>query len=355
MNVFALNFLKKWKMPLLVASILCLTTPVSAGEMIKVFSWWDFISPEAIAHFKNKGLQLDITEYRSNEVALSKLLSKNTDFDIVIVSNWVSTVLEQNDVIDSVSLNQIVKKRDYFPFIKEAKAHFSCIPYLWAVTAYVADTSEAKVKNMNLKTLESLKSKGFNIGIIDDPMEFGAIALLSYDEACTKKLSSGQLFDGIDMCGFPSSSSISNAFKPADFRNSIKPLVDRKSALYGWSGELGEAIENLDFMNFVEPNHKPIVGFDSVCILKKHSGNTKLIKLVEELTGKEITKINAEKMQYFSAYQNLKVNYGKKIENLKRNTLERAKKETPIVLSPPPLATQKKLNDWWQKIRYGKN
>lgn len=321
---------------------------------IKLFSWWDFVSPEALDQLKQKGFELELVEYRSNEVALAKLLNPVPNYDVVIVSNWVQNVLNQNKKLDRTTLNKIGKKRNYLHFIEKFDEQYVCLPYLWATTSYAVDKRGLDLARTNLFKLAALKNAGYKIGIIDDPMEFGAMALLSNDSSCAKKLSRRNFFDGILECNFPPAKEIVKYLDPVDFRNSIQTIVGEKTALYGWHGEIGGIIEKFDFMDFIEPDHPSVVGLDSVCILHSESIKPHVVDFVEYLTGKKLTKMNAGKMQYFSAYKDLEINYNKKIKKLFENTIRRFETEKPVTLYPPSLKTQKILNDWWQKIRYEK-
>lgn len=337
---------------ILLEIIILAETCQASNKTIKIFTWWDYITPAVMQKFKNEGFDLEVVEYRSNEVALSKLLN-NADYDVVIVSNWVLKVLEQSNKLDENSLKVVRSKRHYYNFIKKLDEKLSCIPYLWATTAYAMDIRK-KIKPMNLFELIQLKKNGYKIGIIDDPIEFGAMALLSNDEECAKELSRGQFLEGINKCKFPSANSILEQITSTDFRNSIQSLIGEKTAVYGWHGEVGEVIGKYPFMDFVISSHTPVIGLDSVCILKRKVISTKVINFIARLTDKQMTKLNAEKMQYFSAYEDLNVNYEPKIKKLMQNVIKDFEKKDPIVLYPPSPQAHSILNQWWQKIRYDK-
>lgn len=330
----------------------CAAYSKSNSSKIKIYSWWDFLAADALQKIEKKGFQIEMTEYRSNEVALSKILNGKNDFDVVIISNWVFKILDQNKLLDRSSLNKISRERKYLKFIMDLDQNSICIPYLWATTTYAVDTRNLNTQKMDLFRLASLKKQGFKIGIIDDPIEFAAMSLLSNDEECSKSFNSRDFFKGISSCKFPDANSISKLFDIGDFRNSVKSLGGAKTAVYGWHGELDEVTSNYKFVNFVESNHRPVVGVDSVCIIKKKNLNNQVVKFVELLTSEEITKVNAEKMQYFSAYENLSVKYTPKIDSLYKNTLYKITSQNPVVLVPPDVQTQTKINQWWQKIRY---
>lgn len=319
---------------------------------IKIFTWWEFIAPKVTQKLKNSGFKIEVTEYRSNEVALSKLLTKNPGYDVVIVSNWVLKILENNQLLDQNSLKKIGEQRNYHSFLKKLDQKFTCLPYLWATTTYAMDVRSQASKNMNLFKLAELKKDGYTIGIIDDPIEFGAMALLSNDPICANKTENINFFDGILKCNFPAADQILKILSPSDFRNSIQSLVGPKTALYGWHGEIGEIISKFDFMEFIEPSHNSIIGLDSVCILKSSTNIPTSIKLAKLLTSESMTKISAEKMQYFSPFKNLQILYNVKIAKLYQHIINKTKNEKPIILYPPKISTQEKLNQWWQKIRY---
>lgn len=329
-----------------------MSTSQNEIKKVKILAWWEFVAPEVIKNLEKKGYGLEIVEYRSNEVALSKLLAKKVDFDVAIVSNWVLKILIKNNKVDTISLGKTGRQRNYFKFIKNFDKQFNCIPYLWATTAYAIDKSNSNLKNMDLFKLANLKKSGFKIGIIDDPVEFGAMALLSYDKGCAEKTTNGDFLNGLESCDFPSAKIIKNLVNPEDFRSSIQQSIGKKNALYGWHGEIGEIIEKFDYMDFVDADHPSVIGLDSVCILKKAKPAPYLVDFIAELTGPNLTKINSEKMQYFSGYQNQKINYSPKIQILFDKTIKKIQTKSPAVLSPPSQKVQEKINNWWQKVRY---
>ncbi len=334
--------------------IILLTFSVFSKQKVRILTWWDFISPKVLQGLENNGFDISITEYRSNEVALSKILTKPGDYDVVIISNWVMKILEKTEVIDRTLLKKIGNERNYHYFLKQIVDEFDCLPYLWATTSYAMDTRGQLPEPMDLVKLVGLKKHGYKIGIIDDAVEFGAAVMLSYDPTCVNSLAPHELFFGMVRCNFPEAKVLSSLFKPADFRNSIQTLVGPKTAVYGWHGELGKIINKFSYMNFVKPAHSPVVGLDSVCLIRNKKNQLKLVEFAKEITGKKMTKINAENMQYFSPYVDLKPNYNFKINLLYEDTVKSIRSSNPIILQPPEPLLQEKLNQWWQKLRYEK-
>ncbi len=326
-----------------------------AGETnkkIRILNWWNFIAPEVELKLKNMGFEYEIIEYRSNEVALAKLLGETNEYDIAIVSNWALKILKAQNKIDLNSLGLTSKKRNYYDFIRDIDPDSACLPYLWATTTYAADVRKLKNRSLNFFKLVELKRQGFKIGIIDDPIEFSAMALLSYDPKCASHLKYNSFFDSLDDCALPPKDEIKKQIVQSDFRNSIKFFIGANTAIYGWVGEIGEVINDYEFFDFVQSDHPPIVGLDSVCILKRKAINNKTIEFVKELTNPKMTILNAEKMQYFVPYKDLNVNYQKKVKKVNLATLKILENSKPITLNPPSNKIQEKINQWWQKIRY---
>lgn len=350
--------MRNYSIPLL-SLIICALFPqhlaYAKTEKIRIFTWWNFITPEVTKLLKKKGFDFELVEYRSNEVALAKLLNNPEEFDLIIVSNWAQKILKKEKKIDLTSLSDIFRQRKYHKFIKENDPAGSCLPYLWASTSYAADTRFFSRQKFNLFRLNDLKKIGFKIGIIDDPIEFSAVALLSYEKNCIDLLERKNFFDGVNTCNFPSAEKILKIIHQNDFRNSIQNFMGPKTAVYGWVGEIGENIEKFDYYDFIPSDHPPVIGVDSVCVTHSSSKNLKAIDFAIELTGKEMTKLSAEEMQYFSAFTDLKVNYSPKVEKLYHQNLKLLEDRSPTMLYPPSNRIQKLINDWWQRIRYEKS
>lgn len=323
---------------------------LASSKTVTIYSWWDYIPSEVIDKIGKKGIKINIIEYRSNEVALSKLLSSKSEYDIVIVSNWVLRVLEEAQKVDLATSGILRSRRNYLEF--STKFASSCIPYLWSTTTFAADSKNLKISPRSIDDLLALHRKSYTIGIVDDPIEYSARIVSDSKEKCSASGASTNVLDRLEHCSAEKLLKLSDKSERGFFRNTLEPILGPKSAVYGWHGEIGGQIDSLPTYEFYLPEGKPVFGLDYVCILKGRS-NKLLPEVVELLTDEESTNINILKTQYFSPYVNDTGKYSPKVKKLKEELLERMKNESPIILTPLSRAVHAKINKWWQKVLYG--
>jgi hypothetical protein len=330
-------------------------SPLATSKTVSVYTWWDYVPPEVIEKLKSRGFKVNIIEYRSNEVALSKLLSGKADYDIAIISNWVLRVLEESHKVDSEILDSLIHKRKYLDFAMDFSR--ACVPYLWSTTTFAADAKGLKEGPMSINALLALQSRAYKIGIVDDPIEFAARVVADNKDKCSdgdqNPNQKQNVFDLIDRCPAQNLLETVGKIDRGLFRNTLEPILGPKSAIYGWHGVVGGLLASLPTFEFYLPKSNPVVGLDYVCVLKGRKESS-LPAFVELLTDEESTNFNIAKTQYFSPYVVDTGTYSPKVKKLKEDLLARLKTEKPVILSPPKGSVHAKINKWWQKIRYGR-
>lgn len=321
-------------------------------QPIALLNWWSYVTSDVQKKLSDNKFVYSVIEYRSNEVALSKLLSSDADYDAVIVSNWVLKVLKKSNYLDNSFNKSLLQKRDYISFLK--KIDDSCIPYLWSTTTFARLSSNHSTTPTTVAELLELKKKNFKIALIDDPIELMARIILDNKDLCLDKNNTkSNPLDLISQCG-STLNTLSKNLDVSDFRNSLETFLAPETAVYGWHGAVGALLPSHPNLTFVLPQSDIVLGADYVCIPKKKKYKKNLKKFVEILTSKENTQIQASQLQYFSPYKNHEFPQHPKIIQLKRDVLEKIKHSDPVFLMPPNSESHEKINHWWQKIRYGK-
>ncbi len=263
-------------------------------ENIKLLNWWDYLSSQVSQELNQKYPELLLTEYRSNEVALSKLLNHNSEYDIAIVSNWVAKKLKIAGRIENKALQGILTKRKYEKSILLNSVN--CLPFLWSTTLFVQKKNLGNIDN--IYKLLDLKKLNKKIGIIDDSVEFVSRLVLDSDRSknCSLK------FD------------INNCLKrdltlsKDDFNSSFTRTIQKYDAAYTWHGVVSNPIESLNEYKYTLPLKAPIIGGDYLCVLKnekrKFSELQKIIDIATFITNKRNTYLNSSFTYYFSPYVN---------------------------------------------------
>ncbi len=320
---------------------------------VKILNWWSYLDDRVASDLKNNGFNLDVSIYHSNEVSLSRLLSKREHFDIAIVSNINLDILLKENIFDTHALDQLSKKRNYIELITKGS---TCIPYLWGTTIFAYDSRVSTPPPRSLSALVEMKKNGFAIGILDDPLETAARLIGDNLEDCGNK-NLEKIFSQTKNCKDKLSEKFNIGLTPSDFMSTTDEFITKpKTAIYGWQGSVFINLKNAPWLKFNLSSQHPVIGADYVCILKNRANKTtninQLKKFVEILTNHKNTKANVESNQYFSPYQNDKEGLDPKVISLFDELIELSKKTKPIYINTPTPEEHKELNTWWKKIRY---
>lgn len=317
----------------------------ASKESIRLLTWWDYISPEVVQKLEKEGFKLDLSLYKSNEVAFSRLVSKKSDFDAIIISGAIIDSVKTFVPIENISKPF---NRDYIDFLR--RDDIGCVPYLWSATVFSVVGDE---QVDSLDSLAALKGKGYHVAIIDDPFEVVARQLL--DQDCSMQGKNGALdWSQSENCFakilFPQN------LRTTDFKTSTAEyLAKEKSAAYGWHGELSPVLSSKKLnLNIFLPKKDPVIGVDYVCLIKKSNQKKNILNFVKLLTDSDSTTKNVKNTGYFSPYRGQTSNLDPKFEQIYLEIMNQKNDRRPKILTSPKPEVHKKINNIWQKIRYEK-
>lgn len=318
--------------------LLLIHSNVLKAEVIQFLNWWDYLPKEVNDDLTKKNIKFRMLEYRSNEVALSKMLNSRNKFDVAIVSNWVIEILNEANLIDNQLLSGLISQRNYSKYL--LPKDINCVPLLWAASVYV-HSNEEKSSVKSIHDLIRLKNEKKKIGIIDDAKEFYyAIKVDSKLKNCKNKIRNEcrELQE----------------LKPTDFISSVAESINRISGGYGWSGELSLALKSSQNFSFALPRGDVVLGTDYVCALnKKDSNKKKVLHFIKTLTSNKNIEHYTKSSQYFSPYEEHNYKYlFPKTKELYRNVLKKINKGEFLRIQHSESA--EKINSLWRAVRYNK-
>jgi len=318
---------------------------------IKILNWWDFLSEESVKDLKEHGHEINLSVYKSNDVAVSKLLRNKENFDIAIISNAIIPSLKQARIISKINLKSIYKRRNYHSFIKNNDA--ACLPYLWSTTIFAFHKNKNTKAIGSLEQLIQLKNKGYTIGIIDDKLEvwsriLGDMHGLSLQRSTYKTLSKSSFATHLKKY----------RLNAKEFQSNIgETLQGAKAAVYGWHGAVLSSLKKPVGQQIALsiPEKRPVIGYDMICMLntnKSAAHKLKVKKFIERLSNKKNTTFNGMYSQYFSPYKKHNDYLIPPFKNLYKDLEKKLKFTKPLILNSPTTEEHKQINKWWSHVRY---
>lgn len=175
------------------ALLLASTGLASAQGTLNIYNWGNYTSPELIEKFQAEtGISVTLTDYDSNDTALTRIKAGGHGFDIVVPSaSYVPIWVEDNLLLELdhsklPNISNIDPQWVEVPF-DEGRTH--TIPWLWGTTGVIVNTSvydgDPHTADIFLNPPDELKGK---INVIPEMSDVMAIAIryVGGTDSCTE-------------------------------------------------------------------------------------------------------------------------------------------------------------------------
>jgi spermidine/putrescine transport system permease protein len=151
---------------------------LARGGELNVFIWSNYLPDEVIADFDSRyQAKINIELYDSNEALLAKIKSGGANYDIIVPSDYMVTVLREQGLLQELERNALTNFSNLDPqFVGlpfDSTNQYS-IPYMWGTTgiAYRKDKVDAAIDSWAALWDPHYKDR---IAMLDDVREtFGA-------------------------------------------------------------------------------------------------------------------------------------------------------------------------------------
>lgn len=283
--------------------------PSTAGRVVNVYNWADYIEPNAIAEFeKATGIKVNYDTYDSQEMLETKLLSGKSGYDVVVVSSDKLARLAPIGTFRKLDYTLLPSSKNLDAGVRTALTTFDprnehAIGYLWGTTGIGYDAR--KLQELAPKALAdswqlvfdpavARAMAGCGVSVIDAPSEVIATALMALgknpnDITADSVAQAGKLLLGIR----PSVRKIDSDAQIDDMAGGSACL------LLTWGTNVGlarmraqEAGKDVDF-RYVIPREGTIQWFDSLAIPADAPHPAEAHALIEYLLQPEIAARNA--------------------------------------------------------------
>ncbi|OZI11358.1 spermidine/putrescine ABC transporter substrate-binding protein [Bacillaceae bacterium SAS-127] len=143
--VFALAFLLMY-----IVSRLNASTGQTAGNVLTVYNWGDYVDPDLITQFeKETGIKVVYETFDSNEAMMTKIEQGGTAYDIAVPSEYAIDKMKKNDLLIPVDHNQLPNLKNIdsrFMDLAFDEGNKYSIPYFWGTVGilYNKDLMDGK-------------------------------------------------------------------------------------------------------------------------------------------------------------------------------------------------------------------
>jgi spermidine/putrescine transport system permease protein len=149
-------------------------TQTAKGGELNVFIWSNYLPDSVIAEFEQKfNAKINVELYDSNEALLAKLQSGGANFDIIVPSDYMVTVLKEQGLLEEINLDRVTNFSNLDPQFTglpyDPNNQYS-IAYMWGTTgiAYLKDKIPVPIDSWASLLDERYKDR---IAMLDDVRE----------------------------------------------------------------------------------------------------------------------------------------------------------------------------------------
>ena len=268
----------------LISALLGFSACTKKGESAKpqrqvnLAIWGNYLAPEEQKLFTEKtGIQLNVTNYSSNEELLAKLQAGASGYDVVVPSDYMIEIMTKMGILEKLDRAQLSNfseiNPDFLGQTYDPKNEVS-VPYAWSVTGIAIQRDLFKGTIKTWKDFFENKELSGKISLLDDAREVLGAALKS------KGLSY-------------------NTTNPADLKKAKDVLLDVRKRVKMFRSDMVESLVNKEVaagqaystdanqawkktggkVDFIVPEEGSTFGMDNLAIIK----GSKNVKEAHEL------------------------------------------------------------------------
>ena len=263
------------------------TETTKPARQVNLAIWGNYLAPEEQKLFTDKtGIQLNITNYSSNEELLAKLQAGASGFDVIVPSDYMIEIMTKMGILEKLDRAQLSHFNEINPeFLGQTydpKNEVS-VPYAWSVTGIAIQRDLFKGTIKTWKDFFENKELAGKISLLDDAREVLGAALKS------KGLSY-------------------NTSNPADLKKAKDVLLDVRKRVKMFRSDMVDSLVNKEVaagqaystdsnqawkktqghIDFVVPEEGSTFGMDNLAIIKGSKNVTEAHELINFMLQPQI-------------------------------------------------------------------
>lgn len=188
-----MNPFKRLIAPALCASLLCVAAQADEQRTLRVYNWFDYITPQTLVDFKNEAkVNLIYDIFDTNEALEAKLLTGNSGYDVVVPSNVFLAKQIEAGVFQPLDRSKLSNYSHLDPkLMKLLEANDPgnkfAVPYMYGtiligfnpakVKAVLGDNAPVDSWDLIFKEENISKLKQCGVALLDSPSEIMPLAL----------------------------------------------------------------------------------------------------------------------------------------------------------------------------------
>jgi spermidine/putrescine transport system substrate-binding protein len=233
---------------------------------LNFYNWSDYIAEDTIPNFEQEfGVRVVYDNYSSNDTLLAKLQSGASGYDIVVPSDYMVATMLELDLLQEIDLDNIPNIENLYPRFREEPfdpGNRYSVPWQWGTTGVGYNTERVPDFTPTWDMMWNEQYRG-RITMLTEIRDIFAVAFfrLGYDINTTDE---AQINEAKEML---------IEQKPLLKRYTSDTYIDELAAndswlSHGYSGDVFQAIEENEAVDYAIPEEGAVIWVDSMCIPK---------------------------------------------------------------------------------------
>lgn len=244
----------------------CKRESSSNGQVLNIYIWSEYLPDSVIKKFTDKtGIKVNVATYGKNEEIQEKLQSGVADYDIVVPSDYMVTILANEKLIQPIDRSRLTHFDTLDPNLLDQPydpKNVYSVPYLWGLTGLGYDKTKASGAVDSWQVLFDPNHSG-QISMLDDQRECLGVALKIMGRSLNET-DPGILDQAAEM--LKKQKPLVRAYDSEDF--AAKLTSGDAVYVHGYTGQLAKAAHNDPGKRFVVimPKEGGTIAVDNLCI-----------------------------------------------------------------------------------------
>ncbi len=241
------------------------TAPNLEANELNIYNWDTYIDPTIITDFEQRyGVKINYDVFGSNEELLERVESGQTDYDLVVPSDYMVSIMREKNLLAPLEKENIPNIRNISPEFTSPNydpGNQYCAPYQWGTVGIGYNINST---GRTITGWKDLFDPGFRgrVSMLDDSrLSLGVVLLyLGYSPNTTH---ASQIAEARDFL-INRADQIS-AYAP-DTGQDLLAAAEVDLA-FEWSGDIFQLISENPDIRYIIPEEGSIIWTDNICIL----------------------------------------------------------------------------------------
>jgi len=263
---------------------------------LRYFTWSDYTDQSLIEAFERQaGAKVMVDTFSSNEELLAKLQSGAGDYDVVVPSDFMVSILIKQGLLAELrpelvpNLRQVMDRLRHLPFDPESRYS---VPYLWGTVGIGYDSAATLSPPDSWTALWDPRYRR-KISMLNDQREIFAVALRTIGRSINERDPSAIAEAKRKLV---SQKDLVKTYTSENYHQLL--AYGEVTLAHGWSGAVARAMEERPSIRYVIPREGATIWTDCLVVLKSSPHRDLAMRFINYLMDREVAAKTTDRLLF---------------------------------------------------------